>query len=77
MADNTTLDLGVGGDTIRTDDVGTSKIQVVKLATGPAGRDDGLVGDKNPLPVRDTKVLRELERMNETLDEILAELRNE
>lgn len=49
MADNTTLNAGSGGDTIRTDDDGTAKWQVVKTAFGADGTFD-MVGESNPLP---------------------------
>lgn len=44
MADNTTLDPGVGGDTIATDDVGGVKYQRVKLDGGGDGLTEPLPG---------------------------------
>lgn len=52
MADNTALNLGTGGDTIRTDDLTTAKAQCVKLITGAANTDGGVVTTSNPYPVR-------------------------
>jgi hypothetical protein len=50
MSDNTTLNTGTGGDTIRDIDRGTAKTQVVQLdAGGEAG--ESLVSAANPLPV--------------------------
>ena len=51
MANNTVLNPGAGGDTLRTDDVTTSKIPVSKIATGPAGTDGGVVTPANPFQV--------------------------
>lgn len=54
MADNTTLNLGAGGDTVATDDIGGGvKIQRVKVAHGL----DGAAADvslSSPLPTRST-----------------------
>ena len=51
MANNTTLNTGTGGDTLRTDDVGGSvKIPVSKIHTGAAGVDGGAVTTSNPFP---------------------------
>jgi hypothetical protein len=50
MADNTVLNLGAGGDTIATDDIGGVKHELVKIEFG----DDGFatqVSATNPLPV--------------------------
>lgn len=51
MADNTTLNTGTGGDVIRTDDISSVKVQVVKLMEGGDGVDDGMISATNPLPV--------------------------
>ena len=52
MADNTILNLGTGGDTLRTEDVGSGvKIQVGKTHTGGAGVDGGPVAIGNPFAV--------------------------
>jgi hypothetical protein len=51
MADNTRLNLGSGGDLIRTEDLGTSKIAVSKIYLGDTGLDGGPVTPYNPLPV--------------------------
>jgi hypothetical protein len=50
MADNTTLNTGVGGDTIATDDIGGVKFQRIKLIHGNDGVNDGDVSATNPLP---------------------------
>lgn len=52
MSDNTTLNLGTGGDVIASDDVAGVKYQVVKLATGADGAAD-LVSNSAPIPVSD------------------------
>lgn len=51
MADNTILNLGSGGDTIATDDIGGVKFQRVKLIHGADGVNDGDVSEVNPFPV--------------------------
>ena len=51
MADNTILNVGVGGDTIATDDIGGVKHQRVKLALGRDGVNDGDVSALNPMPI--------------------------
>ena len=51
MPDNTQINPGVGGDVIRTDDIGGVKFPVSKLALGNDGVNDGLVSTTNPLPV--------------------------
>jgi hypothetical protein len=51
MADNTRLNVGSGGDLIRTEDLGTSKIAVSKIYLGDVGVDGGPVTAYNPLPV--------------------------
>ena len=53
MADNTTLNPGVGGDTIAADDVAGVKYQVVKLDVGGDGASSGVTADK-PLPVAES-----------------------
>lgn len=50
MADNTVLNLGTGGDTIATDDIGGVKHQLVKLEFGLIDNAT-LVSTTNPLPV--------------------------
>lgn len=50
MADNTQLNAGSGGDIISTDDLGTSKVQNVKVAFGPTDTMTQ-VSTLNPLPV--------------------------
>ncbi len=69
MADNTELDAGSGGDTIRTDDDGTAKWQYVKLAYGPDNTYN-IVGStaSNALPV----ALSDVD--NAVLDAILTAL---
>ena len=81
MADNTTLNSGSGGDLIRTDEaidrstgVAISvKTQVVKLATGSAGIDGGVVTNENPIYVYDRRVAVLLERLCDQID-VLTEL---
>lgn len=51
MADNTTLNLGTGGDVIATDDIGGVKFQRMKLIFGADGVNAGDVSSANPLPV--------------------------
>lgn len=51
MADNTTLNAGSGGDTIRTDDLGSVKVPVSKIMLGGDGLDLGFVTGTNPFPV--------------------------
>ncbi len=49
MADNTTLNTGAGGDTLRTDDVGSGvKIPVSKIHNGADGVDGGAITPSNP-----------------------------
>ena len=50
MADNTTLNVGSGGDVIATDDIGGVKYQRIKLVHGIDGVNDGDVSSANPLP---------------------------
>lgn len=52
MADNTELNAGSGGDTISTDDLGTVKVQRVKIQYGTDGNATD-VSDTNPLPIDD------------------------
>ena len=51
MVDNTTLNLGTGGDTIALDDIGGVKFQRVKLIHGADGVNAGDVAVANGLPV--------------------------
>ena len=53
MADNTTLNPGVGGDVIASDDVSGVKYQVVKLDVGGDGVSSSVTAD-NPLPVAES-----------------------
>lgn len=52
MADNTTLNAGSGGDTIRTDDIGGVKVPVSKIMLGGDGLDLGFVSGSNPFPTQ-------------------------
>lgn len=52
MADNLTLNAGVGGATLATDDIGGTHYQIVKLATGVLDTAT-LVSASNPLPIGD------------------------
>lgn len=52
MADNTTLNLGSGGDTIASDDIGGVKYQRIKLVHGNDGQNSGDVSNAVPLPVQ-------------------------
>jgi hypothetical protein len=50
MSDNTTLNSGAGGDTLRTEDVGAGvKIPVSKIHNGASGVDGGPITNSNPL----------------------------
>ena len=51
MADNVELNYGAGGDVMAAEDLGTHKIQNVKINIGAAGVDGGPVETNNPLPV--------------------------
>ena len=51
MADNTVLNVGAGGDTVASDDIGGVKHQRVKLVHGNDGFNDGDASSSNPLPV--------------------------
>ena len=51
MADDVTLNPGVGGAVVRTDDVGGVQYPVSKLVLGDDGANGGLVTVRNPLPV--------------------------
>lgn len=54
MSDNTIINPGSGGDTIRTVDRTTAKTQVMQLDVGgdtPAGAVENLVTSASPLPV--------------------------
>jgi hypothetical protein len=54
MADNTTLNPGVGGDTAAADDIDGVKYQRVKLTLGADGVNDGDVSASNPIPVAES-----------------------
>lgn len=54
MADNTTLNAGIGGDIVRTEDIGGVKYPVSKIYLGAAGVNGGPVTAANPLPITDT-----------------------
>lgn len=75
-ADNTELDLKVGGDVIRTDLVGTDeagrsiKIQGVKFVRGGKGVDDGFVVEGFPMTVEDRTTNALLEEIRDLLKEI-------
>lgn len=51
MADNTLLNVGTGGDTLATDDIGGVKYQRTKTTLGADGVTDGDVSKANPMPV--------------------------
>ncbi len=51
MADNTVINVGTGGDTIATDDIGGIKYPRGKITLGADGVDDGDVSSANPLPI--------------------------
>lgn len=51
MADNTTLNVGTGGDVYGSDDIAGVKFQRIKLIHGVDGTNDGDVAKSNPLPV--------------------------
>ena len=73
MADNTTLNTGTGGDVMSTDDLGTVKVQRVKVQFGI----DGTAADVtsfSPLPVTDNTAA-DGEQLQELLRLILGELR--
>jgi len=50
MADNVSLNPGVGGDTIAADEIGGIKYQRVKLTLGADGANDGDISSSNPIP---------------------------
>ena len=54
MSNNTTLNVGAGGDVIASDDIGGVKYQRVKLTMGAEGVNDGDLSASNPMPVVDT-----------------------
>lgn len=56
MADNTTLNVGTGGDVYASDDIAGVKHQRVKLRHGDDGVNDGDVSRLNPLPVEEGRV---------------------
>lgn len=49
MPDNTSRFSTTDGDTLRSDDLTTAKVNVAKIATGRSGVDGGLVTQQNPL----------------------------
>ena len=49
--DNTLLNVGVGGDTIASDDIGGIKFQRVKMVLGADGTNAGDVALTNPMPI--------------------------
>lgn len=51
MADNVTLNVGVGGDVAAADDIGGVKYQRLKITLGDDGVNDGDVSSANPMPV--------------------------
>jgi hypothetical protein len=51
MSSNVLLNPGVGGKTVRTDEIGGAQYELVKLTLGVLGVDDGPVSATNPLPV--------------------------
>lgn len=51
-ADNTTLNTGVGGDVIASDDISSVKYQRTKTTLGADGVNDGDVAKGNPMPVQ-------------------------
>ncbi|MEE8382234.1 MAG: hypothetical protein V3R78_10230 [Thermodesulfobacteriota bacterium] len=55
MADNTTINSGVGGDVIATDDIGGVKHQRVKVQHGVDGSATD-VSSASPLPVTDIQI---------------------
>ena len=54
MADNTTLNPGIGGDIVAADDVAGVKYQRIKLTLGADGVNDGDVSASNPIPVAES-----------------------
>jgi hypothetical protein len=52
MADGVPINLGVGGSTIASDDIGGQQYQRMKIIHGADGVNDGDVANANPLPVR-------------------------
>lgn len=55
MADNVTLNPGVGGSVVATDDIGAVQFQRIKLTLGADGVNDGDVASANPLPVQESR----------------------
>lgn len=51
MADNVTLNVGVGGDVAAADDIAGVKYQRLKITLGDDGVNDGDVSSANPMPV--------------------------
>lgn len=83
---DTTLNQGTGGRTIATDDIGFGyndqgvavdhvQMPLDKIATGPAGINDGPVTDSNPFPTYDAKCFEVLCDIKELLEGILEALR--
>lgn len=54
MADNITLDVGAGGDTVAADDIGGVKYARNKITLGADGVNDGDVSSSNPMPIHGT-----------------------
>lgn len=67
MTDNTTLNPGTGGDTIRAEDRGGIKTQVVLLDIGGLGA-ESLVDGSNPLPIALASMGATVVPANTTLD---------
>ena len=51
MADNTRLNPGVGGDNIRSDEIGGIKFPTSKITLGDDNADGGFVSTGNPMPI--------------------------
>ena len=84
MSDNTQLNPGVSGDTIRDIDrtydqtgvAGGPKTQVVQLDAGGAGSNaESLVSSANPLPVAVPASADQVQRIADLLEAVLVELR--
>ena len=55
MTDNTTLDSGTGGDTIRTEDRGTFKTPISLIDVGGTNSTESIIGDTGvTMPVSGT-----------------------
>lgn len=71
--DNTTLNLGTGGDVIVDELLADgTKAPVSKLIVGDKGMNLGPVRDGNPLPSSDATTQRLLEQVIERLDTLIA-----